>query len=225
MGQTWDALAVAIVGVVGTLGAALLTQSRAARLKRHELQEVARQQREERAHADQIRQQEARAAAHCEQTDLRRACYVSLNTTARQYQTAQINLMHALRALDEAKIQLCVEQLEERRLALRDNYAEAQMIVPSAVLTAARAASRQLNDTYGLLKRLLSGGHPSDSEHTALEVETEMSWALLSDLREAMRSRRGRVTRIAVTDPAWCSSAAAAGARWRACRNCRGQEV
>ncbi len=191
MGQTWGALAVALVGVVGTLGAALLTQSRADRLKRHELQAMARQQREERAHAEQVRQQEAHVAARRELTDLRRACYISLNTTARQYQTAQVNLMHALRARDDVEIQVRAEQLEERRLALRDSYAEAQMIVPAPVLTDARAASRQLNDTYGLLKRMLTGSHPGDGQLDALEIETEMSWALLSDLRAAMRSDLG----------------------------------
>ncbi|MFE9975168.1 hypothetical protein ACFYRD_31600 [Streptomyces hirsutus] len=191
MGQTWGALAVAVVGVVGTLGAALLTQSRADRLKRHELEATARQQREDRAHAEQVRQQEARIAARRELTDLRRACYILLNTTARQYQTAQINLMHALRARDDAETRACAEQLEERRLVLRDSYAEAQMIVPAAVLTDARAVNHQLNNTYGLLKRMVAGGHPDDSELDVLEVETEMSWALLSDLRAAMRNDLG----------------------------------
>ncbi|MGW4824740.1 hypothetical protein ACWEP4_38940 [Streptomyces sp. NPDC004227] len=191
MGQTWGALAVAVVGVVGTLGAALLTQSRADRLKRYELEAIARQQREERAHAEGVRQQEVRAAAHHELTDLRRACYVALNTTARQYQTAQINLMYALRARDDAEIQVCAEQLEERRLAVRDSYAEAQMIVPAIVLTKAQAANGQLNSTYGLLKRLLAGGPASDSQLDALEAETEMSWAQLSNLRRAMRSDLG----------------------------------
>ncbi|MDA5147336.1 hypothetical protein PEM37_38135 [Streptomyces sp. AD681] len=191
MGQTWGALAVAVVGVIGTLGAALLTQSRADRLKRHELDATARQQREDRVHADQVRQQEARLVARRELTVLRRACYISLNTTARQYQTAQINLMHALRARDDAETQACAEQLEERRLVLRDSYAEAQMIVPRAVLADARAANHQLNNTYGLLKRMVAGGHPGAGELDALEIETEMSWALLSDLRAAMRHDLG----------------------------------
>ncbi|MCX5411204.1 hypothetical protein [Streptomyces sp. NBC_00059] len=191
MGQTWGALAVAVVGVIGTLGAALLTQSRADRLKRHELEATARQQREDRAHAEQVRQQETRLTARRELTDLRRACYISLNTTARQYQTAQINLMHVLRARDDAETQACAEQLEARRLVLRDSYAEAQMIVPGAVLADARATNHQLNKTYGLLKRMMAGGHPSTSELDALEIETEMSWALLSDLRAAMRHDLG----------------------------------
>ncbi|APY90173.1 hypothetical protein DCW30_35380 [Streptomyces alfalfae] len=191
MGQTWGALAVAVVGVIGTLGAALLTQSRADRLKRHELEAMARQQREERAHAEHVRQQEARLVARREMIDLRRACYISLNTTARQYQTAQINLMHALRARDDAEACTCVEQLEERRLVLRDSYAEAQMILPRAVLEDARAANQQLNNTYGLLKRMVAGGHPNAGELDALHIETEMSWALLSDLRAAMRHDLG----------------------------------
>ncbi|MFS0695948.1 hypothetical protein [Streptomyces nitrosporeus] len=191
MGETWGALAVAVVGVIGTLGAALLTQSRADRLKRHELEATARQQREDRVHAEQIRQQDARVTARRELIDLRRACYISLNTTARQYQTAQINLMHALRAQDAAKTQACAEQLEARRLVLRDSYAEAQMIVPGAVLDDARAANHQLNKTYGLQKRMMAGGHPSTEELSALEIETELSWVLLSDLRAAMRHDLG----------------------------------
>ncbi|MFI6875787.1 hypothetical protein ACIBL6_20370 [Streptomyces sp. NPDC050400] len=191
MGETWGALAVAVVGVIGTMGAALMTQSRADRLKRHELQAMARQQLDERAHAEQVRRDEAHAAARRELTDLRRACYISLNTTARQYQTAQINMLHALRARNEADIQACVGPLEERRLAMRDSYAEAQMIVPHRVLEDARAASRQLNDTYGLLKRLLADSPADDGPLGALEIETEMSWALLSDLRAGMRSDLG----------------------------------
>lgn len=191
MAETWSALAVAIVGVVGTLGAALLTQRRADRLKRHELEVTARQQREDRAHAEQVRQQEARISARRELTDLRRACYISLNTTARQYQTAQINLMHALRARDDAETRTRAEQLEERRVAYRGSYAEAQMIVPAAVLGDTRAVNQQLNSAYGLLKTMLSGGHPDGSELSQLEVETEMSWALLSDLRAAMRGDLG----------------------------------
>lgn len=191
MGQSWVALAVAVVGVIGTLGAALLTQRRADRLKRYELEATALHQREERAAAEQLRQKEARATARRALTDLRRACYISLNTTARQYQTAQINLVHALRAQDDRDTQLCAEQLEERRLALRDSYAEAQMIVPSPVMAAARAASHQLNSTWGLLKRLLAHSPADNGQLDALEVETELSWVLLSDLRGAMRSDLG----------------------------------
>ncbi|WP_433546533.1 hypothetical protein ACQPZG_16610 [Streptomyces sp. CA-294286] len=181
----------AIVGVIGTLGAALLTQRRADHLKRQELEALARQQREGRDHADQVRREEARAQVHRDLMDLRRACYISLNTTARQYQTSQINLLHALRNHNDAEVQACAEQLEERRLALRDSYAEAQMIVPPTVFTDARAASRQLNGTYGQLKRLLAAPHVVDGDLLRIEAETELSWALLSDLRGAMRSDLG----------------------------------
>ncbi|MGJ3560287.1 hypothetical protein ACR6C2_24330 [Streptomyces sp. INA 01156] len=46
------------MGVVGTLGAALLTQNRADRTKRLELQAAAEQQREERRHAEALLQTE-----------------------------------------------------------------------------------------------------------------------------------------------------------------------
>lgn len=191
MGQAWSALAAAAIGVVGTLGAALLTQSRADRLKRHELEALARQQREERDHAEQVRQHEAHAGARRELIDLRRACCISLNTAARQYQTAQINVMHSLRARDGAEIPIRGEQLEEQRQIYRERYAEAQMIVPSAVFTTVRTANGQLNRTYGLIKRLLKDGVVSDAQIDALEEETEVSWVRLTDLRNALRHDLG----------------------------------
>ncbi|CAM5268996.1 hypothetical protein STENM327S_07818 [Streptomyces tendae] len=89
----------AVVGVIRTLGAALLTQSRADRLKRHELDMTARQQREDRAHAEEGTR---RKPQHGSTRADRSAPYspLALNTTARQYDT-QIDLVHALRARDE----------------------------------------------------------------------------------------------------------------------------
>ncbi|WP_432085277.1 hypothetical protein [Streptomyces sp. bgisy095] len=54
MGANWSALLIAVVGVAGTLGAALLTQVRADRTKRMELRAAADQRREERDHAEEL---------------------------------------------------------------------------------------------------------------------------------------------------------------------------
>lgn len=54
MGASWTALLIAVVGVAGTLGAALVTQVRADRTKRMELLAAAEQRREERGHAEQL---------------------------------------------------------------------------------------------------------------------------------------------------------------------------
>ncbi|CBG75048.1 MULTISPECIES: hypothetical protein [Streptomyces] len=189
MGDTWAALAVAAVGVVGTLGAALLTQSRADRTKRLELQALARQQGEERAHGEHVRRAELSAARGRELLDLRRACYIALNTAARQYQTAQVNLWHALK--EGTGVEECLHQLDERRDAHRESYAEAQMIVPAAVLAAAGTAGRQLNSGYGTLKKALAGPAADATALAAFEPQLRSAWTLLSDMRHTMRRDLG----------------------------------
>lgn len=191
MGETWIALAVAVVGVAGTLGAAQLTQSRADRTKRLELEALARQQREEREHAERVRQAEAAEARRRERLELRRTCYIALNTASRQYQTAQINLLHALRSGDEAEIEACAEQLEERRSAQRDAHAEAQMIAPDAVMSAVSATGHQLNRAYGILKQFLAAPPDAAALDAFADGQVERSWALLSDLRQTLRRDLG----------------------------------
>ncbi|HSX98418.1 MAG TPA: hypothetical protein VLG91_13660 [Streptomyces sp.] len=183
------ALAVASVGVVGTLGAALLTQSRADRTKRLELQALARQQREERAHVERVRQAELATARGRELLDLRRACYIALNTAARQYQTAQVNLWHAVK--EGSGVDACLHQLDERRSAHRESYAEAQMIVPATVLAAAGLVSRRLNSGYGALKKALAGPSADGAALDAFEPELRSAWTLLADLRHTMRRDLG----------------------------------
>ncbi|MFI6494566.1 hypothetical protein [Streptomyces sp. NPDC050564] len=185
MGDTWGALAVAVVGVVGTLGGALFTQGRADRTKRLELQVMAQQQREERQHLEQVRRAERAEAHQRDFLDLRRSCYISLNTASRQYLTAQVNLQHALRS--GSGVEACLDELESRRTAHRDSYAEAQMVVPTLVLAAAGAASRHLNRGYGMLKRLLVAP-PADPEALdAFDGQVNASWELLSEMRHTMR--------------------------------------
>ncbi|WP_226966632.1 hypothetical protein [Streptomyces phaeolivaceus] len=184
------ALAVAAVGVIGTLGAALLTQGRADRAKRLELDALAQQQRQEREHAERVRRDELSAARGSELLDLRRACYIALNTAARQYQTAQVNLWHALKdgtGLEEA----CLQQLDERRSAHRECWAEAQMIVPTTVLGSASAVSRRLNIGYGTLKKALAGPSVDGPALDAFEPELRAAWTSLADMRLAMRRDLG----------------------------------
>jgi chromosome segregation ATPase len=182
-------LVVAVVGVAGTLGGALLTQGRADRTKRLELQAMAQQQRDERHHAEQVRRAEHAEAWRREFLDLRRACYISLNTASRQYLTAQVNLQHALRADDG--VETCLEELETRRTTHRDSYAEAQMVAPTAVLAVAGATSRHLNRGYKTLKQLIAASPASVEALDAFRGQVNRSWELLSEMRNMMRGDLG----------------------------------
>ncbi|MEU6578290.1 hypothetical protein [Streptomyces sp. NPDC046805] len=175
----------ALVGVVGTLGASLLTQSRADRTKRMEMEAAAVQRREERSHAEALLEAERARNRAEESIALHRACYITLNTAARQYLTAQVDFMHALRS--ETGIETALEQLEARRTTLRESYAEAQMIVPLQVMAGAGAASRRLNAGYGRLKQIAASTPYNQEDLDTFEAGVEHSWALLSEMRQQMR--------------------------------------
>ncbi|WP_458245401.1 hypothetical protein [Streptomyces sp. MAI_2237] len=189
MSGGWSALVVAIVGVGGTLGAALLTQSRADRTKRMELEAAHAQRREEREHAEELRQAE-RAEQKAEAlVVLLRSCYIALNTASRQYMTAQVNLLHALRR--DTGVHLCLEQLEASRIAQRDSYAEAEMLVPDDVLAAATDAGHRLNTGYGLLKRAATTTPYDHEDLSAFAAGVDESWSQLAVMQQQMRQALG----------------------------------
>ncbi|MFF4361211.1 hypothetical protein [Streptomyces sp. NPDC001604] len=200
MSEGWSALVVAIVGVAGTLGAALLTQSRADRTKRMELDAAQAQRREEHRQAEALRQAERSEQKAQALFDLLRSCYISLNTASRQYMTAQVNLLHALQT--GTRIDLCLEQLEASRIAQRDSYAEAEMVVPDGVLAAATAAGHRLNAGYGLLKRISATTPYDQQELSAFAAGVDESWSQLAAMQQQMRQSLGIESslRLAGTD-------------------------
>lgn len=160
MEVSWSGIFIAVVGVAGTLGAAVLTQSRADRARRLENQ--------------------------VQNLEQRRTCYITLNTAARQYLTAMGNYLHALQNGED--VPAALEHLESARRTYRDSYAEAQMIVPNAVLNTSRTAKKEMNHAYGDLKKF--GAEPSRcaAELAALDSRLhEEVWPTLGALRHSMR--------------------------------------
>ncbi|MDX3087707.1 hypothetical protein PV620_05945 [Streptomyces sp. ME02-6978a] len=192
VGSDWAGLAVAVVGVVGTLGAALLTQNRADRIKRLELQATAEQHSEERRHAETLLRAEQAQARHREGLELRRRCYIDLNTASRHFLTAMTNYLHALRHADDGDIDASLAQLETSRFSYRDTYAEAQMIAPHSVLRTAGIAKTQLNNAYGKIKRLGPSLVGVTTDLQALEDELHAKvWPHVGAQKNAMRSDLG----------------------------------
>ncbi len=162
------ALLVAVVGVVGTLVSALLTQ-RAAEHSR-------------------IREQERveRARARAEEAGERRACCVALNAASRQYLAALTDQLHALARGEDARA--VRQRLTEARDLHRDVYAEAQLLLPDAVLAAAGEVTHALGTLYGRLRRLDDGvPRPGDSLDAA-RGEVDALWDQLRELRRGMRA-------------------------------------
>ncbi|MFD8385597.1 hypothetical protein ACFV2X_44995 [Streptomyces sp. NPDC059679] len=162
---------VAVVGVVGTLLSALLTQCAAERSRQRE------QERTERVRA---RAREAEA---------RRTCYVALNTSLRQYLAALTDQLHALIRAEDPRA--ARQRLSEARDLHRDVYAEAQMRLPDPVLALAGEVTHALGTVYGRLRRLDDGvPRPGDSLDTA-QGEIDALWERLRELRRGMRADLG----------------------------------
>ncbi|MEU3316301.1 hypothetical protein ACGFY6_01675 [Streptomyces sp. NPDC048387] len=165
------AMLVAVVGVAGTLGGALLTQRGAARTKQREIELV-------RAH-EEVRENLA----------LRRGCYTALNRDSRQFTTALNRHLHVLRerGVEDADL----EALEAAKSAHRDTYAEAQMIAPDAVLDPATAVNHALTQVYGQVKRLERGSPEEGETMASVSAAQQDLWGLLRVMRAAMRRDLG----------------------------------
>ncbi|MET9015615.1 hypothetical protein ABZX74_32620 [Streptomyces olivaceoviridis] len=162
---------VAVVGVVGTLLSALLTQRAADRGRRRE-QERAEEVRERRRHAQELR-----------------ACYVALNTSARQYLAALTDQVHALGR--EEELPAARQRLTEARDQYRDVYAEAQMRLPDRVLGLAGGLSHDLGAVYGMVRRLDEGTPRAGDSPAAVRENIDELWGRLRGMRREMRSQPG----------------------------------
>jgi hypothetical protein len=149
-------LAVAAIGLAGTLTSPLLAQRIASLNKRQEFEFQDRQQREAR---ETTRQQAA--------LELNRSIYANLNTAARQYQQ---ELDEYIRLLNENSTNADTQAgLAEARRKFRDLYSDAQMIVPDPVLEAAVEVSAALGEAYGMARRL-ELGKPRTSKESGTET-------------------------------------------------------
>ncbi|MFJ6572235.1 hypothetical protein ACIQNU_33000 [Streptomyces sp. NPDC091292] len=162
---------IAVTGVAGTLGGALLTQRGADRAKRREL---------EMAQAIQ----EAR-----ENRELRRSCYAELHRDARQFATALSRHLYVIR--DRAPGDEDIRALEETKDTYRNRWSEALMIAPDAVTAPAHEMNETLTRVHGQVKRLEQGNpRPDETLRSAAEAQQTL-WPLVNAMREAMRRDLG----------------------------------
>ncbi|GAA2940202.1 MULTISPECIES: hypothetical protein [Streptomyces] len=164
------AVLIAVAGVAGTLGAALLTQQGAEKAKRRELEMTQALQ-------------EAR-----ENQELRRRCYTELHRDARQFCTALSRHLYVLR--DRTPGDEDVRALEAAKDTYRDRWSEALMIAPDTVISPAGEVNGALNSVYGQVKRLEGNPRPGESLHSAAEAQHGI-WSLIAAAREAMRRDLG----------------------------------
>ncbi|WP_369197037.1 hypothetical protein [Streptomyces djakartensis] len=124
------AMITAVVGVLGTLLAPVLSQRLTARQ----------------------RDEETRTAEERRRFEERRDAYTAMNRASRQFHTLLKDALHRLR--DGVYGDAERERLEEARRDHRDRYAEAQMIVPERILAASRSVNEVLAGIDAAVKRL-----------------------------------------------------------------------
>ncbi|KOX08576.1 hypothetical protein ADL04_03505 [Streptomyces sp. NRRL B-3648] len=150
---------------------ALLTQRAADRSRRREQERV-----------EEVRERRRRAQ------DLR-ACYVALNTSARQYLAALTDQVHALGRDEE--LRTVRQRLTEARDQYRDVYAEAQLRMPDRVLGLVGGLSHDLGALYGMVRRLDDGVPRAGDSPAAVRDGIDELWGRLRRMRREMRSELG----------------------------------
>lgn len=161
------AMITAVVGVLGTLFAPILSGRLTARQ----------------------RAEEAGLAEHRRRFEERRAAYTQMNRASRQFHTLLKDALHRLR--DGVYTEQERDQLEEARREYRDRYAEAQMVVPERILDASRTLNTVLARIDAELKRLDRGlARDGESAEQAL-LDLKEAEPRLSAMRRLMREDLG----------------------------------
>ncbi|MFD4879561.1 hypothetical protein ACFWOB_40240 [Streptomyces sp. NPDC058420] len=161
------AMITAVVGVLGTLFAPVLSQRLTARQRADEAQLAERRRRFEE----------------------RRGAYTSMNRASRQFHTLLKDALHRLR--DGVYTELERDQLEEARRDYRDRYAEAQMVVPERILDASRAVNQVLADVDAAVKRLDRGLARDGESAEASLLQLNDAEPRLAAMRQLMRADLG----------------------------------
>ncbi|WP_406268363.1 hypothetical protein OH779_25330 [Actinacidiphila glaucinigra] len=167
MNATLGAMITAVVGVLGTLFAPVLAQRGDDRRRLAEAAETERL----RVHGE------------------RREAYTAMNRASRQFHTLLKDALHRIR--DGVYTAEERDLVEESRRDYRDQYAEAQMIVPERVLEASRDVNRVLAAADTAAKRLDRGlAADGESARTALEALKDAE-PLLRTMQRLMREDLG----------------------------------
>lgn len=170
------AMAVALVGVIGTLLSPVLAQRSTARASRLAAQLDRELRREERDVADRRAMFEERRAEYTALNTLSRTCRNEFKRCARRY-------LEAGRCDPED-----LAAARESWLAYQDRYDGAQMVLPDEVLTLASSLNRMLAEVYRQLQTLASTGAPAPEmivefcNGPVLELITQMRHDMREDL-------------------------------------------
>ena len=177
MSGDYSAIAIAVVGVFGTLVAPIVSQRLSRRARQDEFEMQRETQQDERQHQrEQL------------EFERKRACYVALMTNARHYRMELMNYLYAVQ--DKPGVDRV--QLEDARRAYVTSFAEVQLTASIQVLTMIEPFN------FGLSKAYAATNYPGDEipdpNRSLKEVENllrqlwDQQW---NSMRKAMRQDIG----------------------------------
>ncbi|WP_406455352.1 hypothetical protein OH768_19600 [Streptomyces sp. NBC_01622] len=161
------AMITAVVGVLGTLFAPVLSQRLTARQ----------------------RAEDAQVAERRRLFEERRDAYTAMNRSSRHFHTLLKDALHRIR--DGVYTERERDQLEEARREHRDRYAEAQMVVPERVLDASRAVNEVLVAADAAVKRLDRGLTRDGENAEQVMLDLKEAEPRLTAMRRLMRADLG----------------------------------
>ncbi|ATZ26638.1 hypothetical protein ACFZBM_23020 [Streptomyces lavendulae] len=178
MESTYIGLAVAVVGVAGTLMASVLSPRLLARIQS---EQFTREQRA--AEAQWLREQQVAGLAR------RREAYANVNASFRRYRTHLLNFLWTVHkgAVTEA----AREVIEEARRDHHSVFAAAQIVASARVLAELNTMTRTLSETYRRIMCLEEGDPDPDGSFEELKGDFTRLWDQWEEMLGAMRADLG----------------------------------
>jgi hypothetical protein len=178
MNAAVTALVVAIVGVIGTLLAPIVSQRLSARARREEFEQQRTQRQDE-----YERQQRER------ELTIKRTCYITVISGARRY---RLELMRYLYAIKEDTVDDGArDRLEEARLAFNTSLAETELTAAGPVLEALDPIRRGMSDSYTAIKDLEQDTPRSNGTFEEIRTFLLKLWDAWPPAHAAMRADLG----------------------------------
>jgi hypothetical protein len=178
MNTNTSALIIAIVGVIGTLAASIVSQVLSARARGREL-ELQRLQR----HDEYDREQRQSVLAN------KRSCYITMISATRRYRLELMSYLYAIhrQTVDKG----ATDRLEEARLAFNTSLAETQLTGTLPVVEALEPIRVGLAESYTAIRDFEQEAPESDGKFEEIRAQLFKLWDQWPGLHTTMRHDLG----------------------------------
>jgi hypothetical protein len=167
MSAGFGALVLALVGVLGTLSASIVTQVLSARNQSRAFDLQARREQE------------------LGEQSTKRSCYIAMFANSRRYRIELMNYLYAVRAkaVDDA----ARADLEEARRAYSTSVAETELTAGAEVIATIKSIDRVLSPSFARIKMLERDDPQSSSSFEEIQTTLGTFWDLWPGMQHAMR--------------------------------------